>query len=86
MDEPTQESIEEKNELIGRQLVSLIQSMHQDIRPFVLIFPSPEDEGMLQSFTNIKNMRKLRSILRQHLQMAKDAEEMVTVPTASVVH
>lgn len=81
-----EESIERKNALIGEQLISLIQAIHSQMRPFVLIFPALEGEVRTnaQALTNISSVPYLRDVLREHLKATRSVKEFEHVPKASM--
>lgn len=79
-------SVEEKNALIGHQLITLIQEIHQGMRPFVLIFPSLEGDKNLnaQAMTNISNVAYLRTVLKEHLRATRGVSEFEHVPKTAM--
>lgn len=86
VDDTDDDSVEKKNALIGQQLISLIQTVHQGMRPFILIFPSLEGDGTTgtQALTNISNVPYLRSVLKEHLKATKSVTEFDRIPTAAL--
>ena len=55
---------QELNNMIGEQLSTLIEQMHGQVLPFILIMPPLDDEFDAQLVTNIANVSFIQTTLR----------------------
>lgn len=76
---------EQKNNLVADQIMESIIKIHGHLRPFIVIFPDPEETGRVSSITNITTVETVSFILEGYLNSLEDTEEMefVEVPVTN---
>lgn len=59
-----EDDLQSKNNMVGDQLQVLIEQVHGESRPFILIMPPMEDMTEAQLVTNMADIRYLQRTLR----------------------
>lgn len=70
---------EQKNNLVADQIMDSIIKIHGHLRPFIVIFPDPQETGRVSSITNITTVGTVSYILESYLNSLEDVEEMECV-------